>query len=172
MVNEVIRHIIRFLLLVFAQGLILKNVEPGYLINPFLYVLFLIQLPFETPPWIVLGIAFLLGLSIDAFYGTMGMHMAACTFIGWMRPKILRFMAPRDGYEFGSQPTMQDMGRAWFVTYASLIIVFHHFALFYLEMFSFREFFHTLIRVTVSSAATLLLVVVTQFLFYRTKETA
>jgi rod shape-determining protein MreD len=172
MVNEVIRHSIRFLLLVFAQGLILKNVEPGFYINPFLYVLFLIQLPFETPNWAGLFIAFVLGLAIDAFYGTMGMHMAACTFIGWIRPRILRIMAPRDGYEFGSRPTIQDMGRAWFLTFASIIVVIHHFLLFFLEMFSFGEFFSTLMRVIASSAATLLLVLVTQFLFYRTKETA
>ncbi|HLG02805.1 MAG TPA: rod shape-determining protein MreD [Bacteroidia bacterium] len=170
MINEVIRHFIRFVLLVLAQGLILKNVEPGNFMNPFLYILFLIQLPFEAPAWLVLLLSFILGYSVDTFYQTVGMHMAACTFIGWVRPRLLRFLAPRDGYEFGSQPTMQDMGRVWFLTYATIIIVLHHLALFYLEMFSFREFFSTFIRVLISSAATLLLVVVTQFLFYRTKE--
>lgn len=170
MVNDIVRHIMRFILLVGAQGLILKNVEPGPFINPFLYVLFLLQLPFETPPWLGLAIAFVLGLFIDIFYGTMGMHMAACTFIGFVRPKVLGFMSPRDGYEFGSQPTIQDMGRTWFLTYAAIIIVIHHFLLFYLEMFSFTDFFTTLFRVIVSSIATLLLVVVTQFLFYRTRQ--
>lgn len=170
MINDIIRHLMRFILLVAAQGLILKNVEPGPYINPFLYILFLLQLPFETPPWLGLIIAFVLGFFIDMFYGTMGMHMAACTFIGFIRPKVLRFMAPRDGYEFGSQPTIQDMGRAWFLTYAIIIILVHHFALFYLEMFSFRDFFLTFLRVIISGAATLLLVIVTQFLFYRTKQ--
>lgn len=172
MVSEIIRHIIRFLLLVFAQGLILKNVEPGYFINPFLYVLFLIQLPFETPPWLVLIISFFLGLCIDIFYGTFGMHMAACTFVGWLRPRLLRMMAPREGYDFGTQPTMQDMGTTWFLTFAAIVILLHHFVLFYIEIFSFREFFSTFLRVLISSAATLLLVVVTQFLFYRSKETS
>lgn len=171
MVNDIIRHIIRFVLLVAVQGLILKNVEPGPYINPFLYILFLIQLPFETPPWLVLLIAFVLGFCVDAFYGTMGMHMAACTFVGWIRPQILRIMSPRDGYEFGTQPTMQDMGKAWFLTFSVIIIAAHHLVLFYLEIFSFREFFSTMLRVVCSSMATLLLVVVTQFLFYRTKET-
>ena len=170
MVSEIIRHIIRFLLLVFAQGLILKNVEPGYFINPFLYVLFLIQLPFETPPWLVLIISFVLGLCIDIFYGTFGMHMAACTFTGWLRPRLLRMMAPREGYDFGMRPTMQDMGTTWFLTFAAIVIFIHHFFLFYIEIFSFREFFSTFLRVLISSIATLLLVVVTQFLFYRSKE--
>jgi rod shape-determining protein MreD len=171
MVNEIVRQVIRFLVLVLAQGLILKNVEPGFYINPFLYLLFLIQLPFETPNWLVLVIAFVLGFFVDIFYSTMGMHMAACTFIGWFRPRILRFMSPRDGYEFSARPTVQDMGRAWFITYALLIIVTHHFILFYLEMFSFREFFTTFLRVIISSSATLVLVIVTQYLFYRTRET-
>jgi rod shape-determining protein MreD len=171
MVNDVIRYVMRFILLVGVQGLILKNVEPGPLINPFLYVLFLIQLPFETPPWLGLGVAFLLGFFIDIFYGTIGVHMATCTFIGFIRPKILGFMAPRDGYEFGTQPIIQDMGRAWFLTFATIIIVIHHFVLFNLEMFSFHSYSLTLLRIIVSSIATLLLVIVTQFLFYRTKET-
>jgi rod shape-determining protein MreD len=170
MVIEIVRQLIRFLLLVLAQGLILKNVEPGYFINPFLYVLFLIQLPFDTPNWLGLLAAFALGYFIDLFYGTMGMHMAACTFIGWFRPRILSILSPREGYEFSQQPTLQDMGRAWFFTYAAVIIITHHFLLFYLEMFSFREFFTTFLRVIISSLATLLLVTVTQFLFYRTRE--
>ncbi|CAN5230589.1 rod shape-determining protein MreD [soil metagenome] len=171
MVNDIIKHIIRFVLLVAAQGLILKNVEPGLFINPFLYILFLIQLPFETPAWLVLILSFVLGFFIDIFYGTIGMHMAACTFIGFIRPRILKLLAPRDGYEYGAQPTIQDMGRAWFLTYAIILILIHHFVLLYLEMFSFTNFFSTFLRVLLSSAATLLLVIVTQFLFYRTKQT-
>ena len=172
MLTEIIRHSLRFIGLVLVQGLILKNMEAGYLINPFLYVLFIIQLPFELPAWIGLLLAFALGFFVDIFYGTMGMHMAACTFMGWARPSILRLMQPRDGYEFGQQPTMQDMGKMWFLSYAAILIILHHFFIFFIEIFSFREVLWTLLRVLFSSAATLVLVVVTQFLFYRTRESA
>lgn len=170
MLTEIMRHGLRFIGLILVQGLILKNMEAGYLINPFLYVLFIIQLPFELPAWLGLALAFALGFFVDVFYGTMGMHMAACTLMGWARPAILRFMQPRDGYEFGQQPTMQDMGRMWFLSYAAILIIIHHLYIFHLEIFSFREMPMTLLRVLFSSAATLLLVVVTQFLFYRTRE--
>jgi hypothetical protein len=172
MLTELLRHGLRFIGLILVQGLILKNMEAGYMINPFLYVLFIIQLPFELPAWIGLLLAFALGFFVDIFYGTMGMHMAACTLMGWARPAILRFMVPRDGYEFGQQPTMQDMGKMWFLSYAAILILVHHFLLFYLEIFSFREVFMTFLRVILSAAATLVLVVVTQFLFYRTRESA
>lgn len=166
------RHGIRFVGLVLVQGLILKNLEAGYLINPFLYVLFILSLPFELPAWIGLLLAFALGFFVDIFYGTMGMHMAACTMMGWARPAILKFMNPRDGYEFGMQPTIQDMGRMWFISYAAILIFVHHFILFYLEIFSFREVWLTFVRVLVSTSATLLLVIITQFLFYRKREPA
>lgn len=172
MFSEIIRHAFRFIGLVLVQGLILKNMEAGHLINPFLYVLFIIQLPFELPAWIGLLLAFFLGFCVDVFYGTMGMHMAACTLMGWARPAILRFMQPRDGYEFGQQPTMQDMGRMWFLSYAAILIIIHHLFIFHLEIFRFTEMGWTLLRVLFSSGATLLLVVVTQFLFYRTRESA
>jgi rod shape-determining protein MreD len=172
MLSELMRHGIRFVGLVLVQGLILKNLEAGYLINPFLYVLFILSLPFELPAWIGLLLSFALGFFVDIFYGTMGMHMAACTMMGWARPAILKFMNPRDGYEFGMQPTIQDMGRMWFISYAAILIFVHHFILFYLEIFSFREVWLTFVRVLVSAAATLLLVIITQFLFYRKRESA
>jgi hypothetical protein len=124
------------------------------------------------PAWIGLLLSFALGFFVDIFYGTMGMHMAACTMMGWARPAILKFMNPRDGYEFGMQPTIQDMGRMWFISYAAILIFVHHFILFYLEIFSFREVWLTFVRVLVSAAATLLLVIITQFLFYRKRESA
>lgn len=170
MLNELVKHGLRFIGLILVQGLILKNMEVGFMINPFLYVLFVLLLPFELPAWIGLVLAFLLGFFVDLFYGTMGMHMAACTLMGWARPAVLRFMMPRDGYEFGQQPTMQDMGRMWFLSYAAILIFIHHFLLFYIEIFSFREVGMTLLRVLISTMATLLLVVVTQFLFYRAPQ--
>jgi rod shape-determining protein MreD len=170
MLNEIVRHSIRFFVLVLVQGLILKNMDVAPYVNPFIYLLFLMQLPFDMPPWLVMLIAFVTGFFVDVFYGTIGMHMAASTLVGFMRSRILKMLAPRDGYEFSAQPTVQDMGWVWFLTYAGIFIFIHHFCLFYLEMFSFREFFSTFLRVLISGMATMLLVVVTQFLFYRSKK--
>lgn len=169
MINEILRHSVRFMVLVLVQGLVLKNMELGPYVNPFLYVLFIIQLPFELPPWAALIICFITGICVDIFYNTMGMHAAVCTFIGFMRPALLRFMSPRDGYESAMQPTMQMMGKLWFISFAGIIVVIHHFLLFMLEVFSFNEFFWTLLRIILSAAATMIFLLVTQLLFYRNK---
>jgi hypothetical protein len=168
--NEIIRNIIRFILLVGVQVLIINNIELGRFINPFLYVLFIIILPFETPKWLVLLSAFLIGITMDMFTDTGGMHAAACVFMGYIRPGILKLFSPRDGYEFGTQPTVQYLGIPWFLSYAGILIFAHHLILFFLEIFRFSEFFSTFFRVIISSIFTLILVIVTQYLFYRKKN--
>lgn len=170
MLNEIIRNIIRFILLVAVQVLIINNIELGRFINPFLYVLFIIILPFETPKWLVLFSAFLIGITIDMFTDTGGMHAAACVFMGYIRPGILKLFSPRDGYEFGTQPTVQYLGIPWFLSYAGILVFAHHLILFFVEIFRFSEFFSTFFRVIISSLFTLLLVIVTQYLFYRKKN--
>ena len=170
MLNEIIKNILRFFLLVLVQVLIIKNIELGRFINPFLYVLFILLLPFNTPNWLALIISFLLGLTVDMFYDTMGMHAAACAFMAYSRSGVLKLFSPRDGYEFETQPTIQYLGVPWFLSYAGILIFLHHFVLFFIEVFRFSEFFSTFFRILLSSFFTLLLVVVTQFFFYRRKE--
>lgn len=170
MTNTIIRNIIRFFVLVLVQVLIIKNIELGRFINPFLYVLFIIVLPFETPKWLLLCVSFVLGITIDMFYDTPGMHAAACVLMAYIRPGVLKLFSPRDGYEFGTQPTIQYLGIPWFLSYAGILILIHHLILFYIEIFRLHEFFSTFFRVIVSSIFTLLLVVITQYLFHRKKE--
>jgi rod shape-determining protein MreD len=168
--NAIIRNIFRFIILVLVQVLIIKNLELGRFINPFIYVLFIIVLPFETPKWLLLISAFVLGITIDMFYDTAGMHAAACVAVAYIRPGILKLFSPRDGYEIGTQPTIQYLGVPWFLSYSAILVVLHHFILFYIEIFRFSEFFSTLLRVIISSVFTLLLVVLSQYLFNRKKD--
>jgi len=169
-VNEIFRNIIRFILLILVQVLIIKNIELGRFINPFIYVLFIVVLPFETPKWLLLLSAFVLGISVDMFYDTAGMHAAATVFMAYIRPSVLKLFSPRDGYEFGTQPTVQYLGLPWFLSYAGILISLHHLVLFFLEIFRFSEFFSTFFRVIISSVFTMLLVVTAQYLFNRKGE--
>lgn len=170
MTNTIIRNIIRFIVLVLVQVLIVQNIELGRFINPFVYVLFILMLPFETPKWLLLVASFFLGITIDLFYDTSGMHAAACVLMGYIRPGVLKLFSPRDGYEFGTQPSIQYLGIPWFLSYAGILVVVHHLVLFYIEIFRFSEFFSTFFRVIVSSIFTMLLVVISQYLFQRKKE--
>lgn len=160
----------RFILLVFMQVLIIQNINlTGYVIL-LPYILVIIILPFETNKLIVLFTAFLLGVCVDYFYDSSGLHAAACTVMGFSRHYVLKYIAPRDGYDIGVKPTIEDMGLEWFLRYAGTLVLLHHFFLFYLEIFRFSEFFQTFLRVLLSSVGTLGLIILIQFLFFNNNK--
>lgn len=170
MLNEIINNSIRFVVLILLQVLLLNNIQFSGLINPFLYVLFILSLPIETPIWLVLILGFFTGITVDAFCDTMGLHATATTFMAYMRGYILKLFAPREGYEFGMKPTLYSLGTAWFAYYSGILVVLHHLVLFYLEIFRFSEFFFTLGKVILSSTITIVLIFTAQFIIYKRKE--
>jgi len=164
MINQLPRNILSFFLLVLIQVMILNNIQISNLgIYSFLYVLFILILPFETPSWLLLISAFLLGISIDIFSDTTGLHAASTVFMAFLRPYLLRITAPREGYEAGSQPTVYSYGFEWFLRYSLPLIFAHHIMFFYLDAFDFSDFFRTLFRTLLSIVFTTVTIVLTQF---------
>jgi len=161
-----LRLIIRFVILVMFQVLVLNNIRLGGYINPYLYVLFVIMLPYETPGWLLLVSSFLLGYTVDTFANTPGMHTAATVFIAFCRPLIIRIVIPRQDYEAESFPSLATMGLQSFVTYSLMLVFVHHFSLFLLEVFRLSDFLSTLFRAGISTVFTLLLIILTQYIFY------
>ncbi len=168
MINAIASNLGRFVLLLLVQVMLLDHLDVanGWLV-PYLYVLFLIMLPFELPGWAGLLIGATTGLVMDAFGSTPGMHMSACTVMMFARIRLLRLMAPRDGYEFGMRPTVPGMGLAWFATNAGVLIVLHHLWLFFVEVHRFDAFLSTLARAVLSAAFTLALCLLAQVLTSR-----
>lgn len=170
MISDVFKNIGRFIVLVLLQVLIVKNINLGRYFIFFPYVLFILLLPFNTPKPLVLLVSFILGLCIDAFYNTQGMHASACVLMAFARGGVLSLLSPREGYDESLKPTVSSMGSAWFTSYALMLIFVHLLLLFYIEAFSFTEFFRTLFRVICSSFATFGFIYMLQFLFYRSNK--
>ncbi len=165
MINKFLSFFISFILLVLLQVLLLNNIQLSGLINPYIYVWFILTLPVDIPKWITLFIALILGLTIDMFMNTMGMNAAATVFLAFCRPLLLKAMAPRDGYEFDTQPTVEKMGLGWFITYAAILVFLHHIFLFFVEAGRFSNFFFTFMKIMASSIVTLLVIIIGQYLF-------
>ena len=161
------RNIGRFIFLVLLQVLILDNIQFSEYVNPFMYILFILLLPFETPGWLLLLMAFLLGFSVDLFEHTPGLHSSASVFMAFLRPVVLKIFAPRDDYEPNTFPRVFYYGFNWFIKYAAILVFAHHLVLFYLEVFSFSDFFSTMLKVVLSGLSTLILVMLSQYLIYK-----
>lgn len=159
--------IIRFFLLILIQVLIMNNVQFSGYVNPFFYILFILLLPFETPNWLLLFSGFILGFTIDLFSSSYGMHSAASVFVAFLRPLVLKNIAPHDGYENGTSPRVIYYGIIWFAKYTFLIVLAHSTFIFFLESFGFSNFFHIIARIVLSSVITAILIIISQFFIFR-----
>lgn len=168
MIGTILANLLRFVVLVLLQVFLLDRMEllNGYMV-PYLYVLFLLMLPFEVPAWGAMLIGFMTGVVMDAFSDTPGMHASACVLMMFVRTYVLRLLSPREGYEYGLSPTVVRMGLAWFTTYALLLVLVHHTWLFFIEVYRFDRFFGTFSRVILSTVFTMLLCMMAQFLSAR-----
>jgi len=163
----VARNILRFFVVIVFQILVMDNVMiNGYMI-PYIYLIFIILMPFDTPRWVVLLSGFALGLGIDLFEHTPGMHTAATVLVAFVRPYFLNLLAPRDGYEPETFPRIFYYGFLWFLKYTLLIVLVHHLALFYLEVFQLQNFLSTLFRVILSTILSASTIVLSQFFVFR-----
>jgi rod shape-determining protein MreD len=163
MINSILRFGLIFILLILLQVLLFNNIQFSGYVNPYVYIMFILLLPIDVPSWLLLILSFVTGLIIDFFSGSPGMHTSATVLAGFVRPYVLRIVSPRDGYESGSDPSMLNYGFRWFLFYALLVVVIHHTALFYLEVFRFAEFFRTMLRVLLSSIFSLTFILLIEF---------
>lgn len=161
------RNIVRFIVVIIFQVMVMDNVMiNGYMV-PYVYLLFILLMPFETPRWMQLLSGFALGMGIDLFENTPGMHTAATVLVAFIRPYLLDLLAPRDGYEPETFPRIHFFGFVWFLKYTFIIVVIHHFMLFYLEVFQLKDFFSTLLRVILSSVLSASTIVLSQYFVFR-----
>jgi len=168
--NIIYKNIFRFILLFFLQIYIFNNIEfLGYL-NPYVYVLFILLLPLETPPFLLLITAFVMGFSIDYFSNSMGINIAACVFIAFIRPGLIRVISQKSESNPGMKIGIRDFGFRWFLIYTIILVSVHHLILFYLEVFRFNEFFDTLKRSLLSAVFTIIIIIISQYLFYNPKN--
>ncbi|MTI33625.1 Rod shape-determining protein MreD [Xanthovirga aplysinae] len=159
-------QILNFAVYIATQVLLVRNLvlfDRGFC---FIYIGFLLLIPFEISTTVLMLIGFGTGLIVDIFYDTLGMHTAACVLLMFLRQSWINLLTPRGGYENVYYPSLKMMGVEWFATYALPLIFVHHLLLFYLEAAGFEFFFFTLTKVLASVAFTFLTILIVQFLFY------
>ena len=167
--RAIVINTIRFIVLLATQVFLLKNTGYYNLSVPYLYILFILLLPFNIPNGLLFLLAFISGITVDVFYDTLGLHALACSVMAFVRIVYISITVQRDGFDNEPEPRLGIMGFRWFVFYAVILAFFHHLVLFTFEAFRISEFGFTIIRVLLSALLSTILILVAEFVFYRKK---
>ncbi|MDR1881131.1 MAG: rod shape-determining protein MreD [Tannerellaceae bacterium] len=161
MIDNVIKGIVYFITLVLIQVLVLNNIHFLRLATPFLYLYFIVKLPVGTSSVNTTFLSFLIGMIIDLFSNTPGMHAAACTFAGFSRQAMIKLYMGKDLAE-GLSPSFRTFGYGGFFRYAVTFVILHHATLFLIESLTLFDPLFLVIRIVASVVVTTLLLCIVE----------
>jgi hypothetical protein len=167
--SSVVKNLIRFVIFILAQVFVLNQIPPlHHLVNPYIYFLFILWLPFKIGRRTLMILALLLGLCLDYFTKTPGLHAAPCVLIAYFRPFVINLLIPHEGADTNyEEPSFRSMGFTPYFTYATILTLLHHAFLFFLEALQFAGFLYFILKTLLSVAISLLMLLIVEFLFVR-----
>lgn len=168
--NRSLLNILRFVVLVVAQVLIVNHIRLGGFVHPYIYLIFVMLLPINIPGWQLLISGFGIGLVIDLFMGTLGMHAGATTVMAFCRPSIIKLVSGTQKFENIKEPNVNQLGFPWFVRYTICMVMVHNFTLFMFEGFSFHLVGQAILRILISVPVSVFLILLILYLFSSTTK--
>lgn len=173
-----IKFIIQFILIMSFQILILNSIVikstltlggiPVFI--PMIYPLLILTLPLNTPSWLTMLLGFFIGITMDVFGNTPGVHASACVLLGYIRPYLLNLFFQQNIKELGTAiPSLFRMGFSSFMLYVLLAIFTHHFFFYMIQIWSFKNLIIILGKTILSTFLTLILILLIQLLFSNRK---
>ncbi len=130
--------------------LVLKQVgllwdDTNYL-NIFIYPLIILLLPIKLNRSLLLIIAFFVGLFVDIFYDSPGLHAGSAVLMAFSHKYILKFLEPVEGYNIDATPNQKSFGFYWFLIYSAVLVFINVFFYFTMEAFSIAYFPEIIIK--------------------------
>jgi hypothetical protein len=162
-----IRNSFRIILLVLLQVLVLKEIHfsNSNYIEVLIYPLAIILLPLTIPQFFLILIAFVIGIFVDVFYQTPGVHTSACLWLVMARPLILKYLEPKSGYAIDQNLTGSTLGIFWFMKYAGSLLFIFILSYFIFQVFTFFYLGEILLKTLLSFSVSFFLMFLIQILF-------
>ena len=160
--NNSLLNSIRFIVFLSLQVLIFNNINLFGYINPYPYILFIILYPVNSNKSVLLLGSFFLGLFLDMFCNSGGIHTTAAITLAYLRPTLFKFSFGLS-YEYQTVKIADKMSPER-ITLLLLAIVVHHFIVFYLEYFRLGLIFTILTRTLASTLFTFAICLLIVFL--------
>ena len=153
-----LRYILLFAVVVFLQVTVGNSIHLFGVAIPFLYIYFLVRLPLSLSVNWVMTLAFLLGLTIDTFCNTPGMHALSCVVLAVLRKPVLNLYTPRGEDYIEATPSIRSFGMSLYVRYTLTLSFCFCLTLFLIESLSFLNVGRLFLRVFASTILTFLMI--------------
>jgi rod shape-determining protein MreD len=151
-----IREIGRLLLILVLQVLLFNHMHIAIWGFPMVYILFLINLSPRLPKWAELFIGSAIGIIMDIWYSSLGIHMAACVTIAFVRPLLLANMV-QDIERIKDNVKGITIGTLEYAKIVVILTIIHHFIVFALEAWNWSQWWIVLLQTLISSAMTIII---------------
>ncbi|GAB4128758.1 MAG: hypothetical protein OHK0045_20710 [Raineya sp.] len=144
----------------------------GQWVFSYVYIGFLLTFPPHISKSRFLFLGFAVGLLIDLFEYSPGIHAFACVFLAFVRPYLLSLLAARNNIDEEElrEISIREMSLLSFIFYAFTLIFLHHLLVFFLEAWTSKLIGLSLQKTIFSSIFTLVLVILIQYLFFTSRK--
>ena len=156
-------NIARFILLLAAQIVIFNNINFNGYINPYPYILFIILYPVNANKSGLLVASFFLGIVMDMFLNSGGVHAAACLVLAYFRPYIFKFSFGLS-YEYQTV-RLNDILTPERFSFIFIAVAMHHLTLFLLEIFRLNYLWDVVVRTLFSTLFSILICIILIYIF-------
>ncbi len=161
-------NLARFIFLLAAQVVIFNNFNFLGYINPFPYILFIILFPVNGNKYALLIASFLIGITMDLFCNSGGVHAASCVILAYVRPSLFKFSFGLS-YEYQTVRINDTLTPERF-SFIFLAVIIHHLILFILEVFTFEFLWDIILRTIISTLFTIIICILIIYLIKPSKR--
>ena len=140
--------------LVLLLVLIVNHLHFFNVFHPEIYVLFLLCLPLQMPRWAEMLVGAGIGLIMDLFYSSLGMHIAACVLVSYLRPLLLH-RAIQEPERIMGEVTAAKIGMEAYMKIGAILIFLHQAIISILDAWSWSAAGWTMLTIVLSAGVTI-----------------
>ena len=160
------KQIGRYILVMILQVLLFDQLQLLGVCHPYIYVLCLLMMPITLSHSADMIIGAVVGLIMDIFCNSMGVHTAACIFIMFIRPYLIGAIV-NDKDRLNEQISLRSLGMEALLRYVVILVVVHHLIVFLLAAWNWAHIGFVLVETLVSSLVTISVIIGYNSLRYR-----
>ncbi len=161
-----IKQIGRYIVVMLLQVLLLDQLQLWGACHPYVYILCLLMMPITLPHSVSMVIGAAVGLVMDIFCNSLGVHTAACILLMFIRPYLIGVIV-NDKDRLNEQISLRAIGMEALIKYVVILVLIHHLTVFLLAAWSWAHIGFVLLETLVSSLITISLIISYNALRYK-----